>query len=122
MVLIKENHISTAGGIANAVQQIREKMQNRNLDRQIELEVRSLAEVAEALNLAIDRMMLDNMSLEEIRDAVELVKGKVELEVSGNVNLETVRAIAETGVDYISVGALTHSAPAFDLSLLIKNT
>ena len=122
MVLIKENHITAAGGIKNAVQQIREKMQNRNLDLQIEIEVRSLTEVEQALNLKVDRLMLDNMSLENIRDAIELVQGNVELEVSGNVNLATVRAIAETGVDYISVGALTHSAPAFDLSLLIKNT
>lgn len=122
MVLIKENHIATAGGITNAVQQIREKMQNRNLDRQIEVEVRSLTEVEEALNLSIDRMMLDNMSLHEIRETVALIQDKVELEVSGGVSLEAVRAIAEAGVDYISVGALTHSAPAFDLSLLIKNT
>ena len=122
MVLIKENHIAAAGGITNAVQQIREKMQNRNLDRQIEVEVRSLTEVEEALNLTIDRMMLDNMSLHEIRETVELVQEKVELEVSGGVNLEAVRAIAEAGVDYISVGALTHSAPAFDLSLLVMNT
>ena len=122
MVLIKENHISTAGGIINAVQQIREQMAAGNLDLQIEIEVRSLTEVEQALNLKVDRLMLDNMSLDEIREAVELVNDKVELEVSGGVNLATVKAIAETGVDYISVGALTHSAPAFDLSLLSKNT
>ena len=122
MVLIKENHISTAGGIINAVQQIREQMAAGNLDLQIEIEVRSLTEVEQALNLKVDRLMLDNMSLDEIRDAVELVNDKVELEVSGGVNCGTVRAIAETGVDYISVGALTHSAPALDLSLLVKNT
>ena len=121
MVLIKENHISTAGGIINAVQQIREQMAAGNLDLQIEIEVRSLTEVEQALNLKVDRLMLDNMSLDEIREAVELVNDKVELEVSGGVNLATVKAIAETGVDYISVGALTHSAPAFDLSLLVKN-
>ena len=122
MVLIKENHISTAGGIINAVQQIREQMAAGNLDLQIEIEVRSLTEVEQALNLKVDRLMLDNMSLDQIREAVELVNDKVELEVSGGVNCGTVRAIAETGVDYISVGALTHSAPAFDLSLLVKNT
>ena len=122
MVLIKENHISTAGGIINAVQQIREQMAAGNLDLQIEIEVRSLTEVEQALNLKVDRLMLDNMSLDEIREAVELVSDKVELEVSGGVNCGTVRAIAETGVDYISVGALTHSAPALDLSLLVKNT
>ncbi|TDI88334.1 MAG: carboxylating nicotinate-nucleotide diphosphorylase [Caldithrix sp.] len=122
MVLIKENHISTAGGIINAVQQIREQMAAGNLDLQIEIEVRSLTEVEQALNLKVDRLMLDNMSLDQIREAVELVSDKVELEVSGGVNCGTVRAIAETGVDYISVGALTHSAPALDLSLLVKNT
>lgn len=122
MVLIKENHIAAAGGVTKAVRKIRAKMQNRNLDLQIEIEVRALTEVDQALNLKVDRLMLDNMSLDEIREAVELVNDKVELEVSGGVNLATVRAIAETGVDYISVGALTHSAPAFDLSLLVKNT
>ncbi|TDI78419.1 MAG: carboxylating nicotinate-nucleotide diphosphorylase [Caldithrix sp.] len=121
MVLIKENHIAAAGGVTKAVQKIRAKMQNRNLDLQIEIEVRALTEVDQALNLKVDRLMLDNMSLDEIREAVELVNDKVELEVSGGVNLATVKAIAETGVDYISVGALTHSAPAFDLSLLVKN-
>lgn len=122
MVLIKENHIAAAGGVTKAVQKIRAKMQNKNLGLQIEIEVRSLTEVEQALHLKVDRLMLDNMSLDEIREAVELVNDKVELEVSGGVNLATVRAIAETGVDYISVGALTHSAPAFDLSLLVKNT
>jgi len=97
-------------------------MKTRNLHLQIEVEVRSLIEAEQALHLKVDRLMLDNMSLEKIRDAVELLQGKVELEVSGSVNLGTVRAIAETGVDYISVGALTHSAPALDLSLLVKNS
>jgi len=119
MVLIKENHIAAAGGIASAVEQIRENMKNRGLNLKIEVEVRNLSEVEQVLNLAVDRLMLDNMSLQKIREAVKLANGKVELEVSGGVTLETVREIAETGVNYISVGALTHSASSLDLSLLI---
>ncbi len=119
MVLIKENHIAAAGGIANAVEQTRENMKNRDFNLKIEVEVRNLSEVEQVLNLAVDRLMLDNMSLQKIREAVKLANGKVELEVSGGVTLETVREIAETGVNYISVGALTHSASSLDLSLLI---
>ena len=119
MVLIKENHIAAAGGIASAVEQTRGNMKNRNLNLKIEVEVRNLSEVEQVLNLAVDRLMLDNMSLQKIREAVKLANGKVELEVSGGVTLETVREIAETGVNYISVGALTHSASSLDLSLLI---
>lgn len=119
MVLIKENHIAAAGGIASAVEQTRENMKKRDLNLKIEVEVRNLSEVEQVLNLAVDRLMLDNMSLQKIREAVKLANGKVELEVSGGVTLETVREIAETGVNYISVGALTHSAPSLDLSLLI---
>ena len=119
MVLIKENHIAAAGGIASAVEQTRENMKKRGLNLKIEVEVRNLSEVEQVLNLAVDRLMLDNMSLQKIREAVKLANGKVELEVSGGVTLETVREIAETGVNYISVGALTHSASSLDLSLLI---
>ena len=112
MVLIKENHIAAAGGIASAVEQTRENMKKRDLNLKIEVEVRNLSEVEQVLNLAVDRLMLDNMSLQKIREAVKSANGKVELEVSGGVTLETVREIAETGVNYISVGALTHSAPS----------
>jgi len=119
MVLIKENHIAAAGGIANAVEQTRKNMKNRDFNLKLEVEVRNLSEVEQVLNLAVDRLMLDNMSLQKIREAVKLANGKVELEVSGGVTLETVREIAETGVNYISVGALTHSASSLDLSLLI---
>ncbi len=94
-------------------------MKKRDLNLKIEVEVRNLSEVEQVLNLAVDRLMLDNMSLQKIREAVKSANGKVELEVSGGVTLETVREIAETGVNYISVGALTHSAPSLDLSLLI---
>jgi nicotinate-nucleotide pyrophosphorylase (carboxylating) len=116
MVLIKENHIEAAGSIAAAVERARAV----HPDLPIEVEVKNLEELREALKLDVDRVMLDNMGLEEMRSAVELVAGRVALEASGGVSLERVSAIAETGVDYISVGALTHSAPVLDLSMLVS--
>lgn len=120
MILIKENHLAAAGGITKAVEQIRAELKVKKLPLAVEVETRNLDEVKEALALKVDRIMLDNMPLPQIREAVKLASGRVELEVSGGVTLATVRAIAETGVDYISVGALTHSAPALDLSLLLE--
>ncbi|MEW6402550.1 MAG: carboxylating nicotinate-nucleotide diphosphorylase [Chloroflexota bacterium] len=117
MVLIKDNHIDGAGGITAAVQRVRGTF---GAQYPIEVEVKDLAELNEALALRPDRIMLDNMSLETMRRAVEAAAGRVPLEASGNVSLETVRAIAETGVDFISVGALTHSAPALDVSMRLK--
>jgi len=114
MVLIKDNHIDGAGGISEAVAGVRQKFGARY---PIEVEVKDLDELAEALALRPDRIMLDNMSLEMMRTAVEMTASKVALEASGNVSLERLRAIAETGVDFISVGALTHSAPVFDVSM-----
>lgn len=110
MVLIKDNHIALCGGIASAVVKVRA---GTNLP--IVVECDTLAQVAEAIKTPPTRILLDNMSLEMLREAVEMACGKVKLEASGGVNLNTVRAIAETGVDYISVGALTHSAPAADI-------
>jgi len=120
MVLIKDNHIALAGGIAEAVRRARKKMANSERKMAIEVEVKTLAELREALELEVDRIMLDNMTLKEMREAVKIAAGRVPLEASGGVSLETVREIAETGVDYISVGALTHSAPALDISLEIE--
>lgn len=118
MVLIKDNHIRIAGGISPALKKAREHLQVRNLGGvKIEVEATSLDEVREALENRADWIMLDNMSLEEIKAAVSLVAGRVPLEVSGQVNLETVRNLAMTGVDYISVGALTHSFRSADVSL-----
>ena len=117
MVLIKDNHIDGAGGIAPAVEQVRKIFGDKY---PIEVEVKNLQELQIALNLNLDRIMLDNMSNEMMKNAVEIAAGKVTLEASGNVNLKTIKQIAECGVDYISVGALTHSAPAFDLSMRIK--
>lgn len=119
MVLIKENHIRSAGGITEAVAAVRRR---NDAGLRVEIETTSLEEVREALAAGVDRIMLDNMSVETMREALEIIQGadrSIETEASGGVNLETVRAIAETGVDFISVGALTHSAPALDLSLLV---
>ena len=90
--------------------------------RPIEVEVTDLDQLQEALALGVDQIMLDNMSLDQMRDAVSMVNGAVSLEASGNVSLETVRAIAETGVDYISVGKLTHSVQALDVSFDLQET
>ncbi|NPV82958.1 MAG: carboxylating nicotinate-nucleotide diphosphorylase [Candidatus Aminicenantes bacterium] len=118
MMLIKDNHLRQAGGIAPALKKAREYLRARSLaDVKIEVEATSLAEVREALDNGADWIMLDNMTVEEIRAAVELVSGRVPLEASGRVNLQNVRELALTGVDYISVGALTHSFKSADISL-----
>jgi nicotinate-nucleotide pyrophosphorylase (carboxylating) len=117
-VMIKDNHIAIAGGIASAVAAVREQ---NTAALPVVVEVRTLAEVEEALAAGVDRLLLDNMDLVTMREAVLRVRqgnGAV-LEASGNMTLDRVRAVGETGVDFISVGALTHSAPALDLSLRI---
>ena len=114
-VLIKENHVAAAGGITTAVTRARRHAPHT---LKIEVEVRSLEEVAEALAAGADILLLDNMDLAQLRAAVELVGGRAVTEASGGVNLDTVRAIAETGVDLISVGALTHSYRSVDISML----
>ncbi len=113
-VLIKDNHIRAAGGIAEAIDRAREAAGG---SAEVEVEAQSLAQVEEAVAVGVDVIMLDNMGAEEIRAAVKLVGERARTEVSGGVSLDTVRELAECGVDYISVGALTHSAPALDLSL-----
>jgi len=117
-VLIKDNHITAAGGITQAITQAR---QNVPHTLKIEVEVKNQGEVREALAAGADTIMLDNMTLEAMREAVLFIEGRVPVEASGNVNLSTVRSIAETGVHYISVGALTHSVAAADISLLINH-
>lgn len=112
MVLIKDNHIDFAGSITQAVTLARAGAPGL----EIEVEARTLEHVREALALGVERILLDNMTLETMAEAVRLAAGRARLEASGNVTLETVRAIAETGVDYISSGALTHSAKVFDVS------
>jgi nicotinate-nucleotide pyrophosphorylase (carboxylating) len=121
-ILIKENHIALAGGVARAVHGAR----SADPGLAIEVEVRDLDETAYALGTGAERLLLDNMDLETLREAVRLrdenaaEPGKPTLEASGGVDLDTVRAIAETGVDFISIGALTHSAPSLDFSLLLE--
>ena len=124
MVLMKENHIEAADGIGPALLSVWKGMDFEGREVPVEVEVETLSELDEVLVLGADRVMLDNMSLDEMREAVQKVqklKGKrPELEASGNVSLDSVRAIAETGVDLISVGALTHSVKALDISLLFR--
>jgi nicotinate-nucleotide pyrophosphorylase (carboxylating) len=122
-ILIKENHVALAGGLAAAVRRAREA----DPEREVEVECRDAAEIAEALDAGADRLLLDNMSVEELRDAVAArdaaarAHGPVAtLEASGGITLDNVRGVAGAGVDFVSVGALTHSAPALDLSMLLK--
>jgi nicotinate-nucleotide pyrophosphorylase (carboxylating) len=116
-VLIKENHIAAAGGIGVAISRARGYIPHT---MKIEVETETLAEVAEALAAGADIIMLDNMDTAAMREAVAMIGGKALVEASGGVNLETIRAIAETGVDIISVGALTHSCRAMDISMLLE--
>ncbi len=111
-VLVKDNHIRAAGSLTRAVELVRAAS-----DLPVEVECDTLAQVGEALALGVDAILLDNMTLDELREAVSLTAGRARLEASGGVSLDTVRAIAETGVDEISVGALTHSARSLDVSL-----
>jgi len=121
MVLIKENHVRWAGGFKEAIRNARQSMKEKGNGQLIEVEVRTIDELEEVLHLGVRRVMLDNMSPAQVRYAVKLANGECELEVSGGISLDTVRDFAETGVDYISVGSLTHSPPAFDLSLLVRD-
>ena len=114
-VLIKENHIMAAGSITQAIQAARELT-----DVAVEVEVESLPELVEAIAAKPDRIMLDNFSLDDLRAAVALNAGAIELEASGNIGLDNIRSIAETGVDFISIGALTKHVKAVDLSMRIK--
>jgi nicotinate-nucleotide pyrophosphorylase (carboxylating) len=116
MLLVKDNHIEAAGSIADAV----ERARAAHPSLPVEVEVSTLDQLREALALDVDRIMLDNMGLEEMRTAVQWTGNRVPLEASGGVSLERVAAIAATGVDYISIGALTHSAPALDLSMWVS--
>lgn len=113
LILLKDNHIDFAGSVSEALRRARAAAGNL----EIEVEVRTLAHLEEALQAGAQRILLDNMSLEEMRQAVQNCAGRASLEASGNVSLQRVRAIAETGVNFISIGALTHSAPVLDVSL-----
>lgn len=119
MAMIKDNHIAAVGSLTAAVQRVREGDPRQ---RPIEVEVTTLAQLSDALQLPVDRILLDNMSLTQMAEAVRMTAGHIPLEASGNVNLNTVAAIAATGVDFISAGALTHSVKALDISLDLRSS
>ena len=114
--MLKDNHVDAGGGITNAVTKLRTKLGHM---AKVELEVRTLDELREALSVDVDVIMLDNMDNDTMREAVKIADGKALLEASGGITEETIRGVAETGVDFISIGALTHSVKAFDISLKI---
>jgi nicotinate-nucleotide pyrophosphorylase (carboxylating) len=121
MILIKDNHVDGAGGIREALEGAKNYLQKNQLDLQIEIETRNLQEVQQVLNCGIaHRIMFDNFSPALVAEAVQLVNKKLETEASGGINLTNIREYAEAGVDYISVGALTHSVKSLDLSLKIR--
>jgi nicotinate-nucleotide pyrophosphorylase (carboxylating) len=119
MVMVKENHIAVAGGITPAVEKVRRKYRDKF---RIVVEVKNLIELEEAILLKVDRILLDNMKPPDLQKAVEFTANRIPLEASGNVTLDNASDIAQTGVDYISIGAITHSIKALDISLLLMGT
>lgn len=118
MILLKDNHVDFAGGIENAILRAQKYLAEKGKNIKIEIEVRNYNELKEALRVGgIHRIMLDNFTPEQTRKAVEIVNGRIELESSGGITLETIRLYAEAGVDFVSVGALTHSIKSLDMSL-----
>ncbi|WP_332456027.1 carboxylating nicotinate-nucleotide diphosphorylase [Petrimonas sp.] len=118
MILLKDNHVDFAGGIENAIRGAQKYLKEKNKQLNIEIEVRNFDELNQALAVGgVDRIMLDNFTPEQTCEAVKIVDGRVELESSGGITFETIRQYAECGVDYISVGALTHSVKSLDMSL-----
>jgi len=116
MILIKDNHIDFAGGIPQAVSAAKKYLKEKDKDLKIEVEVRNTEEINQALEAGVDRIMLDNFSPERTREAVRLINGRTEVESSGGITIDTLRDYAECGVDFISVGALTHSVKGLDMS------
>jgi nicotinate-nucleotide pyrophosphorylase (carboxylating) len=118
MIMLKDNHIDYAGGIEKAIIEVNDYLKSINKDLKIEIEARNLDDVRKILGIGkVDRIMLDNFNTEDTREAVKMIAGKYETESSGGITLETIRSYAECGVDYISVGALTHHIHSLDLSL-----
>lgn len=117
MILLKDNHVDFAGGIKNAIDKCHEYLSAKSLDIKIEIEVRNFDELSQVLERGgVDRIMLDNFSVEDTKQAVEMINGKYETESSGGITIETIRKYAECGVDFVSVGALTHSVKCLDMS------
>lgn len=120
MIMIKDNHADAAGSITNALNRVHDYLTFKNIDLRIEVEVRGFDELKEAMGHGgLDRLMLDNFTVEDTRRAVELINGEFEVESSGGITIDTIKGYAEAGVDYVSVGALTHSVKSLDLSLKI---
>ena len=120
MILIKDNHVDAAGGIKNAIERANEYLQKTGKKLKIEIETRNLEEVQQVLSIGkVDRIMLDNFSPSQLKEAIQLINKKIETEASGGITLETIRSFAESGVDFISVGALTHSHKSLDISMKI---
>jgi nicotinate-nucleotide pyrophosphorylase (carboxylating) len=118
MILIKDNHIDFAGGITNAVNAVKEYLKKHNKNLKIEVEARSLKDIEEILSLGgVDRILIDNFTPEQTREAVKIIQGQCQTESSGGITIDTLRDYAACGVDYISVGALTHQIKSLDLSL-----
>lgn len=118
MILIKDNHVDFAGGIKNAIERTKKYLLDNDLDLKIEIETRTIKEVETVIEIGgVNRIMLDNFTPELLKDAVALINGRYETEASGGITIQTIRKYAETGVDFISSGALTHSVKAFDLSM-----
>ena len=118
MIMLKDNHIDFAGGLKNALEKTNRYLKEKNMSLKIEIETRNLNDVKEAMQLGgFQRIMFDNFTPQQVKEAVELVNGRYETEASGGITSETIRAYAETGVDFISVGALTNSVKSLDLSL-----
>lgn len=117
MILLKDNHVDFAGGISNAIERCHEYLKEKGLNLKIEIEVRNFDELRQAMECGgVDRIMLDNFSVEDTKKAVEIVNGQYETESSGGITFDTIRDYAECGVDFISVGALTHSVKGLDMS------
>ena len=117
MILLKDNHVDFAGGITNAIDRCHKYLKEKNLDLKIEIEVRSFDELQQVLNHGgVDRIMLDNFSVADTKKAVDIIAGRYETESSGGITFDTIRDYAEQGVDYVSVGALTHSVKGLDMS------
>ena len=117
MILLKDNHVDFAGGIKNAIDRCHKYLKENSLDLKIEIEVRNFIEIQQVMDCGgVDRIMFDNFSIDDTRTAVEMIAGRFETESSGGITFETIRQYAECGVDYISVGALTHSVKGLDMS------
>jgi nicotinate-nucleotide pyrophosphorylase (carboxylating) len=116
MALIKDNHIDRIGSISEAVKRVREKYPSLA----IEVEARNLKDVEESVQLGVDRIMLDNFALPDMREAVKIVAGRIPLEASGGITLANIRDVATTGVDFISIGEITHSVRALDISMTVE--